>query len=202
MLNKDGLPLPMFFEASPEVLLLFSWWHARTTPQYAVTCVCCIIFGFISIALKALRRISDVRLAMMESRRKPTLLFGCFPVFHNAIRGCVAFLNYAWDYMLMLVAMTFNVGIFVSMLGGMALGFLTIGRFLDLPFEPTKASGGCECNETLSCGCHKGRPCTCAASQLVVSCRRSKMSCGEQPAPEQGGPCKSNTDTKSEFAGV
>ncbi|CDI85653.1 ctr copper transporter domain-containing protein, putative [Eimeria praecox] len=49
-----------------------------------------------------------MRLRMAEKERKPTLMLGSLPVYHNAIRASVAFLNYSWDYMLMLVAMTFN----------------------------------------------------------------------------------------------
>ncbi|CDJ29848.1 ctr copper transporter domain-containing protein, putative [Eimeria mitis] len=181
MLNKDGLPLPMWFEASSEVLFLFSWWNARTTAQYVVCCLCCIVFGFISIALKVLRRVSEVRLKVAEKEGKPTLMFGSFPVYHNAIRGSVAFLNYSWDYMLMLVAMTFNVGIFLSMLGGMALGFLTIGGYLDFSLQPKKVNSGCECGDDFSCGCHKGQSCTCCvAPHLDPSCSRANIS-SEEP---------------------
>lgn len=67
----------------------------------------------------------------------------------------------------MLVAMTFNVGIFLSMLGGMAIGFLTLGRYLDVSVPPRKNVSGCECDDDFSCGCHKGQSCACCvASQL------------------------------------
>lgn len=189
MLNKCGLPLPMWFEASSEVLLLFSWWDARTTAQYVVCCLCCIVFGFISIALKVLRRVSEVRLRMAEKERKPTLMLGSLPVYHNAIRASVAFLNYSWDYMLMLVAMTFNVGIFVSMLGGMALGFLTIGSYLNLPVQPKKINSGCECGEDFSCGCHKGQSCTCCvSSELHPTTSKANGSCGD-PVSGHSGIC-------------
>ncbi|CDJ48683.1 ctr copper transporter domain-containing protein, putative [Eimeria brunetti] len=205
MLKESGLPLPMWFESSSEVLLLFSWWRTRTTAQYVVCCLCCIVFGFISIALKVLRRVTEVRLQMAAKERKPTLVFGSLPVYHNAIRGLVAFANYSWDYMLMLVAMTFNVGIFLSMLGGMALGFLTIGSYLDYSVQPKKISSGCECGDDFSCGCHKGHSCTCCvSSQLRPTCSKENIT-GEEPVvPGHSGACTDDKTVcgKPEYVGI
>ena len=180
----------MWFEASSEVLLLFSWWNARTTAQYVVCCLCCIAFGFVSIALKVLRRVSEVRLKMAEKKHKPTLMLGSLPVFHNALRASVAFLNYSWDYMLMLVAMTFNVGIFLSMLGGMALGFLTIGRYLGFSLQPKNIVSGCECDEDFSCGCHKGQSCTCCVSSQLDPANGGPSISGKDPVCGHSGQCK------------
>lgn len=166
--NSDGLPLPMSFEATSQVTLLFSSWEAVTASQYAVCCLCCIVFGFISIALKVLRRFSDVRLLMAENQGKQKLISGSFPIYHNAIRGFVAFLNYAWDYMLMLVAMTFNAGIFISLLSGIGMGFLLIGHLLDYAPNPHNVASICECTPEASCGCHKGQPCTCCKATKFV----------------------------------
>ena len=190
MLNKDGFPLPMSFEATSEVMLLFSWWDARTIPQYAVCCLSCVVFGFISIALKVLRRVSEVYLMQAEEKGGQTVILGSFPVFHNAIRASVAFLNYSWDYMLMLVAMTFNVGIFVSMLCGIGLGFLTIGHYLDFTPQSGKIVSGCECGRNASCGCHRGQPCTCCtASHLIHTGRGTKVTSGK-PLNRQISLCK------------
>lgn len=53
-----------------------------------------------------------------------------FPVGSNAVRALAAFCNYSVDYVLMLLAMTFNVGIVLSLFAGIALGFLLIGHQL------------------------------------------------------------------------
>ncbi|KAL8426952.1 hypothetical protein Efla_004505 [Eimeria flavescens] len=164
-LSKDGLPLPMSFEASSRVLVLFNWWNATTSTQYAFSCLCCIAFGFISIAWKVLRHLSEMRLMVEEARSKPKLLLGSIPVYHNAIRGSIACLNYAWDYMLMLVAMTFNVGIIFSLMSGISLGFFAIGHFLDYTPE---VSSSCECSVEFSCGCHRGQPCTCYKTAKLI----------------------------------
>lgn len=186
-MNKDGLPLPMSFTASREVLLLFSWWRAESAGQYVLCCLCCVLFGFVSIALKVLRRVSEMLLFQEEKLGKAKVIFGSFPVYHNAIRGVVAFLNYCWDYMLMLVAMTFNVGIFISLLGGVAIGFLTIGHYLD--YEPSSSnrcavSTSCTCDKEMSCGCHRGFPCTCYKASKLVQLQNIEA---------LGGTCKHST---------
>lgn len=188
MLNKDGLPLPMSFEASSGVMLLFSWWNARTAAQYAVCCVCCIVFGFISIALKVLRHVVEMHLVQAADEGRPTLILGSFPVFHNAVRGFIAFLNYSWDYMLMLVAMTFNVGIFFSMLCGIALGFLMIGHYLDY-VPQSKVAAGCECDGDVSCGCHLGQPCTCYKTANFVHTKGDTKVCSNDPLTVDRGGC-------------
>lgn len=189
MLNKDGYPLPMSFEGSSEVMVLFSWWSTRTSTQYAVCCLVCVVFGFVSIALKVLRRKSEHQLMEAEERGEPTLILGSFPIFHNAVRGTVAFLNYAWDYMLMLVAMTFNVGVFLSVLGGIALGFVLIGQYLEGVPDQRKVASACECDQDISCGCHRGQPCTCCkTANLIHEVGDKDMSCSD-PLTAQRGVC-------------
>ncbi|KAL8452068.1 hypothetical protein Emed_001609 [Eimeria media] len=168
-LNKDGLPLPMSFEASSRVTVLFEWWDAATLPQYVLSCVSCVVFGYVSIALKALRHTCDMRLALEEAKGKPRLLLlGSIPAAPNAVRAVNAFLNYAWDYLLMLIAMTFNVGIFVSLMAGIALGFMTIGHYLDRVPSMPQHSASCECTEQFSCGCHRGQPCACYRTAKLI----------------------------------
>lgn len=206
-LNKDGLPLPMSFEASSQVSLLFYWWDARTPLQYALSCLFCVFAGFVSIALKVLRRLTEVHLMLAEGKGKGILIFGSFPVYHNSLRGVVAFFNYTWDYMLMLVAMTFNVGIFFSMLAGIALGFLFIGHFLDyMPTDPSPASDNnpcCGCSAEFSCGCHRGHACTCCKTSKLVDTATGKKAEGQSSLIPQLGlsPSKSNC-CKAKCSGV
>ncbi|KAL8274052.1 hypothetical protein Esti_002051 [Eimeria stiedai] len=175
-LNKDGLPLPMSFEASSRVTILFEWWDAATLPLYALSCACCVVLGYVSIALKVLRHTCDMRLALEEAQGKPRLLLlGSIPVASNAVRALNAFLNYAWDSVLMLVAMTFNVGVFVSLMAGIALGFLTIGHCLDQVPSTPQVSASCECNEQFSCGCHRGQPCACYKTANLVDAETDKQ---------------------------
>lgn len=190
MLNKDGFPLPMSFEASSDVMVIFSWWRTRTPAQYGLCCFLCGAFGFISVALKVLRRISEQYIMLAEDRGELTLIFGSFPIFHNAIRGTVAFLNYAWDYMLMLVAMTFNAGVFMSLIGGIGLGFLLIGDYLDYVPERRKVASVCECDKgVLSCGCHRGQPCTCCKTAKFIHAGRDAQVGISAPLAAQRGVC-------------
>ncbi|KAL8442907.1 hypothetical protein Emag_006192 [Eimeria magna] len=190
-LNKDGLPLPMSFEATSRVTVLFEWWDTATLPQYVLSCAGCVVFGYISIALKALRHTCDMRLALEEAQGKPRLLLlDSIPAAPNAVRAVNAFLNYAWDYLLMLVAMTFNVGIFVSLMAGIALGFLTIGHYLDRVPPAPQLSASCECTEQFSCGCHRGQPCACYKTARLIDAdddRQVKKEAGKDIA--QPGVC-------------
>ncbi|KAL8431687.1 hypothetical protein ACSSS7_005136 [Eimeria intestinalis] len=159
----------MSFEASPQVSVLFGWWDAVTLPHYVLSCASCVVFGYISVTLKALRHTCDMRLALEEAQGKPRLLLlGSIPVAPNAVRAVSAFVNYAWDYLLMLVAMSFNVGIFVSLMAGIALGFLTMGHYLDRVPSTPQVSASCECTEHFSCGCHRGQPCACYKTAKLI----------------------------------
>lgn len=195
LLNKDGYPLPMSFEASNEVLLLFSFLRTTSSVQYAACCCACVALGYISIALKALRRFCEQRLAVaavVEGRTDED----AFPFLPNLIRGCVAFFNYSWDYMLMLVAMSFNAGVFASLIGGFCLGFLTLGHLLDytahLPSKGFRTENGCRCAEQGgSCGCHLQQECTCVKTTPLDSKPLGKtLKVGEPSAEERGTLCE------------
>ncbi|PFH38101.1 Ctr copper transporter family protein [Besnoitia besnoiti] len=153
-LSIDGLPLPMAFDVSNHALFLFEDWPTVTQGEFVLACIGTCVFGFVSIILKVIRRYVERDLVAKEDAGKTKLLFGCFPVYANSVRFVVAFVSYTWDYMLMLLAMTFNVGIFLSMLLGFALGFLFLGDLLsiDVP-RPFKA---CMCEHPPTARCQGG----------------------------------------------
>ncbi|EPR63444.1 Ctr copper transporter family protein [Toxoplasma gondii TgCatPRC2] len=137
-LSIDGMPLPMAFEVSTRVIYLFEDWPTETTTQFAGACVATCILGFICVILKVVRRYVEKSLVSQENAGKTKLIFGSFPLYSNSVRFLVAFVNYSWDYMLMLLSMTFNVGIFLSLLLGIALGFLFLGDLMSVEVGSTK----------------------------------------------------------------
>lgn len=137
-LSIDGMPLPMAFELSTSVVYLFEDLPTRTQGQFAAACIVTCILGLVCVILKVIRRYVEKWLVSQENAGRTKVIFGSFPVYANGVRFLVAFVNYSWDYMLMLLAMTFNVGIFISLLLGIALGFFLLGDLLSVQLGPTK----------------------------------------------------------------
>ena len=65
---------------------------------------------------------------IVETPLKPPM-FQPFNLQRDLMRGALQFLETALSYFLMLIAMSFNVGMFVSVCAGMALGTFALGRF-------------------------------------------------------------------------
>ena len=60
-------------------------------------------------------------------KRRTTLLYA------NLVRACLVMLSSALDYLLMLVAMTFNVGLFLMVILGFGLGTVGFGHWGRVP---------------------------------------------------------------------
>lgn len=204
--ESPSLPLPMSFDLSTSHLtLLFSSWSTavssdeeeeeekrggrrrRSSLTFLALCLFSLFAGFLSILLKVLRKNMEVYLHSQEDRKKSFLLFRTFPLYHNLARGCLAFLNFACDYLLMLIVMSFSVWIFLSVLSGISIGFLLFGhhllsssssRSLDLSKVKSRNSKPQDSSSSSSC-CNKPG-CVCTQGETCSEERKRKKEKGEE----------------------
>lgn len=57
----------------------------------------------------------------------------------DVVRASMHFLTSGLSYLLMLAAMSFNVGIFFAIVGGLSFGTLVFGRFREVAIMPAAA---------------------------------------------------------------
>lgn len=117
--------MPMYFQFSTHTIILFKIWETKDPFIYYVSLFFCFGFGVISVMLKVLRlkmeqsfnKISDITMYMDKE-----------PLKNNVIRMILAFIIYSWDYLLMLIVMTFNAGLFAAVILGLSFGFFLFGN--------------------------------------------------------------------------
>eukprot|EP00921_Rhytidocystis_pertsovi_P009691 GHVQ01015624.1.p1 GENE.GHVQ01015624.1~~GHVQ01015624.1.p1 ORF type:complete len:328 (-),score=26.67 GHVQ01015624.1:548-1531(-) len=131
--SSTGERLPMHFTSTENynVQILFKNWVTSNELQYALTLSACIAFGFLSVVLKAGRRAAEQYMEAVEDQGNATMLPRYeLPICHNLIRMVMMFSIYGWDYILMLVVMSFDYGIFFCTMAGLALGVGVLGHVL------------------------------------------------------------------------
>jgi copper transporter 1 len=98
----------MSFELSTRTVLWFSQWRTEGPFSYALALSVVVALGFVHEALQRARLAS----AGSASPRDRALSYG---------------LSLVTSYLLMLAVMTYNVGVFVAVVAGMAGGFFVFG---------------------------------------------------------------------------
>ncbi|KYR00829.1 endosomal membrane protein [Tieghemostelium lacteum] len=144
---KDQPPLMrMFFHTGFLDYVLFETWVPRTAGQFAGYWLLCFFFAILFECEKSLRAILEKRWDPNNNPNKETnallnvnndemvsskFLKGSYPPFtyRDIIRGFLHGLELTMSYLLMLVAMTFNVGLFFSVIAGTVVGNIAVGRF-------------------------------------------------------------------------
>lgn len=155
--------MQMTFFTSTATSLYSIAWTPSSTGQYAGTCIFLILLAAIFRGLFAMRAIQERKNAHAELRRQ-TLLQGGRNKRNNETKSSNSSLDGVasvtlqqhtlrpWrlstdvpralldtviagvGYLLMLAVMTFNVGYYLSVLGGVFLGSLIAGRYASVPF--------------------------------------------------------------------
>ncbi|EPT29663.1 Ctr copper transporter family protein [Toxoplasma gondii ME49] len=156
--------MPMSFQNSLHTVILFHSWETLERWQYVLSLLTCVVLGMLSVVLKVLRLRLEFFLAKRDraaedaqrveklkekegqsSAASPSSaiverLCGNFPLKQNSWRMLEAFVIYGYDYLLMLIVMTYNVGLFFAVTGGLALGFFCFGHLLRIQAEKEENS--------------------------------------------------------------
>lgn len=151
--GKEKPMMRMYFHASILDYVLFKEWVPRNDWQYSLTVVAIILFGMLYEFLKVCRSnyegfvgqrrqkateflgidsSDSVNVHMNEHSDRVSLLWGHVREWSwkvELVRAIFAFLETAVGLLLMLIAMTFNIGLFLAVCGGAFLGSFVFGHF-------------------------------------------------------------------------
>ncbi|CAA9989760.1 copper transporter, putative [Plasmodium knowlesi strain H] len=123
--HNMAMPMPMSFQLSTHTIILFKFWETKTEASYYISLVICLLFGVLSVLLKVVR----LQVEQTLPKTKDTNIMRSGILFKNNLtRSALSFIIYSWDYLLMLIVMTFNVGLFVAVVVGLSIGFFLFGH--------------------------------------------------------------------------
>ena len=118
--------MPMTFEWGYQVTILFNGWETTTMFEYLIACVLVMGCGF---AMQVCRSCVTGTHYGPEDKLAVTLMFGVL---------------LSLSYILMLIMMTYNIGLFFSVIAGQMIGFYSTMNPADgLALSPSSHAGGC-----------------------------------------------------------
>ena len=106
--------------------LLFGSWLPETPVEFGLSCMVIALAAALSVALHKLTARQE---RWMHSDECTWPVYGC-----NTLRAATAAVNSILHYSLMLLAMTFDIAIFFSVIGGLSLGHLLFGHLASPSF--------------------------------------------------------------------
>ena len=122
-ISGGGVPMRMYFHTGWRDYILFESWVPTSLGTYLAAIAGVTLGGVVSAWLRGLRALQEER---AWRRRRP----GADHVLRtNAERAAIVVASTVVDYALMLVAMTFNVGLFFAVCIGLGLGTLVFGHW-------------------------------------------------------------------------
>nr|AAZ30361.1 surface protein [Theileria lestoquardi] len=128
-----------FFTNSFNITVVFDWWLCDKPWQYALTLLALFGFSLLSPCLKAYREV-------LRAKAIRSFIFDCFLT--HLFLFLIAFCAYALDFLLMLVVMTFNVGVFFAVITGYTVGYMLSSlAYSTLRSHPTRSSSFSRINE-------------------------------------------------------
>lgn len=131
-----SIAMQMTFHQSFESVILFESWRTSNWLDYSVSCLIIVLLGcftmFVSSANK--RYIKEIRKRTMGQER-----LGSKTIFTNVL---ITALQYLMHYLMMLIAMTFNWGLFFSVIIGLSIGY----ALFELGSE---VKNDCTCNKDI-----------------------------------------------------
>ncbi|EAA15673.1 surface protein-related [Plasmodium yoelii yoelii] len=119
-----NLSMPMSFQNTTHTIILFKFWETTTVPFYFLSLILCFIFGILSVVFKVLRLYIEM---VLPTTNNMNIFTSAILFKNNTIRMILSFIIYSWDYLLMLIVMTFNVGLFFAVILGLSFGYFLMG---------------------------------------------------------------------------
>ncbi|KXN67248.1 Ctr-domain-containing protein [Conidiobolus coronatus NRRL 28638] len=126
--NVDAPPtMRMYFHTGFADYILFKEWVPRTGGQYAGSVIAILVMGIFYEFLLTLRSQLESRWSDQNNSKLTEYSATQFRI--DISRATIQFFESLLAYALMLITMTFNVGLFFAVIAGIALGTLIFSRF-------------------------------------------------------------------------
>ena len=134
-------PMRMYLHSSTVEYILFSWWVPRTTLGFSAACLFCFSLGLLSSFVRIFRMTLEAEWAMGEEKGTREWLR---PQSYrtNAKRSGLIMAASLLDFLVMLVVMTFNIGIIISSVLGLGLGHFLFGHMAGKHSVPSCCGAG------------------------------------------------------------
>lgn len=132
--------MKMFFHTGVSEYILFQSWVPHNESEYTIACFVMFLVAFIYEALVTLHVILEVKWLVKDKRA------ACFPamiddskftysLYISSLsiiikRGVLKFISATIGYSMMLVIMTFNIGLFFSIVSGLTLGCVCFNGYI------------------------------------------------------------------------
>lgn len=137
--DDDPPPMRMYLHFSRLDYVLFSWWVPRTNLSYAIACLTCFLMGAVSSTLRICRIRAEIWWgASDEQDLQSEPEWFSMPSYATNLKRAllVAFVSML-DFTIMLLVMTFNIGIIIACVAGLAFGHFLFGHMTPRRPAPT-----------------------------------------------------------------
>eukprot|EP01114_Cavostelium_apophysatum_P020738 TRINITY_DN7033_c0_g1_i1.p1 TRINITY_DN7033_c0_g1~~TRINITY_DN7033_c0_g1_i1.p1 ORF type:complete len:143 (+),score=3.03 TRINITY_DN7033_c0_g1_i1:71-499(+) len=126
--------MPMWFSSGTQLTIVFEGWKTETVWQYALSCIAVIILSACYEFIVTLKYNIAVHSKVKVDEEETHGLINGMSVRKNSLLNSthikitlMHILQITLSYFLMLVVMTYNVGLFISCITGYGLGFFLFG---------------------------------------------------------------------------
>jgi len=142
---NDVVQMRMYFHTDYRDYILFKEWVPKDNTQYALSVLAVFTISVIYEFLKMIRSIAERRWERMYMGYAPIgdgvrgVFFAPFRFAVDVPRALLQFIEVMWGLFVMLIAMTYNVGLVVTIGVGAAVGTLLFGRYTKYDARPNSA---------------------------------------------------------------